>query len=61
MKLFNAIQIVTLLVVAPVVLPLLRGATFWGAGALLYILAAAWLGLFFWTIEMVYRTLRNDK
>ena len=61
MKVFNSIQIVTLFALGPVLIPLLKGANFWGASAALWICGGAWCLLAIWIMAMVYDSLSDSK
>lgn len=61
MRLFNALQIALIIVTGPLLIPLLRSAPFWGANALMWILIAVWVALFFWVVAMICDSLGHSK
>jgi hypothetical protein len=59
MKLFNSIQIVSLLVASPTLLSLGRNATFPGATGVFYLGCLVSAVLFIWTTAMVYTSIEK--
>lgn len=53
MSFFNAIQIALLIAAGPILLGLLKGATFAFATPLFWLLAIVYVGLFIWNIFMI--------
>ncbi len=61
MKVFNAIQIALLVAAGPMLLQLLKSATFQFANPLFWLCAIVYVVLFIWNVVMIVESLETNK